>query len=52
MIRQPPRSTLCPYTTLFRSGKLGRRRRGLLLAAEVADAGERGEKAGEIGAHV
>src|SRR5436309_2589705 len=22
MIRQPPRSTLCPYTTLFRSGPL------------------------------
>src|SRR3712207_8689562 len=23
MIRRPPRSTLFPYTTLFRSGKLG-----------------------------
>src|SRR3712207_7335337 len=22
MIRRPPRSTLCPYTTLFRSGEL------------------------------
>ena len=29
MIRRPPRSTLFPYTTLFRSGKIeGRRRRG------------------------
>src|SRR3712207_8008266 len=27
MIRRPPRSTLLPYTTLFRSGG-GRRRRG------------------------
>src|SRR2546429_6087186 len=25
MIRRPPRSTLFPYTTLFRSGKNGRR---------------------------
>src|SRR5688572_31993756 len=26
MIRRPPRSTLFPYTTLFRSGQLGRQR--------------------------
>src|SRR6478672_12127111 len=26
MIRRPPRSTLFPYTTLFRSGSRGRRR--------------------------
>src|SRR3712207_8822636 len=26
MIRRPPRSTLFPYTTLFRSGRHGRRR--------------------------
>src|SRR3712207_6946242 len=26
MIRRPPRSTLFPYTTLFRSGAAGRRR--------------------------
>src|SRR3712207_8700174 len=25
MIRRPPRSTLCPYTTLFRSGLVGTR---------------------------
>src|SRR6266571_7155276 len=25
MIRRPPRSTLFPYTTLFRSGRAGRR---------------------------
>src|SRR3712207_7567178 len=25
MIRRPPRSTLFPYTTLFRSGRCGRR---------------------------
>src|SRR5687767_15501378 len=28
MIRRPPRSTLFPYTTLFRSAKHGRRRYG------------------------
>src|SRR6266851_6167079 len=29
MIRRPPRSTLFPYTTLFRSAHAGRRRREL-----------------------
>src|SRR5256885_12044670 len=29
MIRRPPRSTLFPYTTLFRSRHAARRRRGL-----------------------
>src|SRR3712207_7251138 len=28
MIRRPPRSTLFPYTTLFRSAAVGRRRLG------------------------
>src|SRR5438046_8114350 len=28
MLRPPPRSTLFPYTTLFRSGRARRRRRG------------------------
>src|SRR3712207_7772616 len=31
MIRRPPRSTLFPYTTLFRSGQLGELRGGRLL---------------------
>src|SRR5258708_21466300 len=31
MIRRPPRSTLFPYTTLFRSGKLLQRRARSLL---------------------
>src|SRR2546430_6202568 len=30
MIRRPPRSTLFPYTTLFRSREAGRARRGRL----------------------
>src|ERR1039457_7416360 len=34
MIRRPPRSTLFPYTTLFRSGKL--RMRPLWIQQEVA----------------
>src|SRR2546427_1587804 len=33
MIRRPPRSTLFPYTTLFRSPLLGGERRGQELAA-------------------
>src|SRR5258708_19136593 len=28
MIRRPPRSTLFPYTTLFRSGRIGRQGAG------------------------
>src|SRR3712207_7596554 len=33
MIRRPPRSTLFPYTTLFRSGSSSNRGRGLQLEA-------------------
>src|SRR2546430_13696964 len=33
MIRRPPRSTLFPYTTLFRSKKLGRREWWLWFSA-------------------
>src|SRR5437016_9750199 len=38
MIRRPPRSTLFPYTTLFRStpGQIGYQH-GYLLAPEIAD---------------
>src|SRR3712207_7358834 len=37
MMRRPPRSTLFPYTTLFRSGWPGQRGRGrLLTVVEVA----------------
>src|SRR3546814_3816041 len=40
MIRRPPRSTrtrtLCPYTTLFRSGAVALRNRGLLPACAAA----------------
>src|SRR3712207_7025387 len=36
MIRRPPRSTLFPYTTLFRSGGHGGRREGHVGAAEPA----------------
>src|SRR2546427_1299263 len=32
MIRRPPRSTLFPYTTLFRSGTCGRARERVALA--------------------
>src|SRR3989442_7131506 len=35
MIRRPPRSTLFPYTTLFRSRDLARLVRGLFLLAAI-----------------
>src|SRR5258705_10179701 len=39
MIRRPPRSTLFPYTTLFRSLRVGRvMRRGVLVDDPVATA--------------
>src|SRR5207253_3959293 len=46
MIRRPPRSTLFPYTTLFRSIllsivehlRLGHRRQGRISLAEIKDA--------------
>src|SRR2546427_5471351 len=37
MIRRPPRSTLFPYTTLFRSGVLGRRHQLHAGRAAAAD---------------
>src|SRR3712207_7577828 len=48
MIRRPPRSTLFPYTTLFRSGRVGRHvgdaevtgRQGRLPDAAVVDDGD------------
>src|SRR2546427_5590013 len=39
MIRRPPRSTLFPYTTLFRSIRTGQYRRVLLVGAEVHSRG-------------
>src|SRR3712207_7658561 len=37
MIRRPPRSTLFPYTTLFRSGVVRQLQRGELLVAGEGD---------------
>src|SRR3712207_7010704 len=36
MIRRPPRSTLFPYTTLFRSSPVARRRQDLLASHAAA----------------
>src|SRR2546423_4741968 len=47
MIRRPPRSTLFPYTTLFRSGQPAGVRRG--AAVHVRDAGVAGDRAGLAG---
>src|SRR2546425_7590694 len=38
MIRRPPRSTLFPYTTLFRSASSGRARGGWLLGSRFCRA--------------
>src|SRR5690606_41899047 len=37
MSRRPPRSTLFPYTTLFRSGRVIRLRRELLAAVQARE---------------
>src|SRR5256885_2713571 len=47
MIRRPPRSTLFPYTTLFRSGMLrgkDRQQRRQHMAAKGCHAGDRSEE--------
>src|SRR4051794_41633500 len=46
MIRRPPRSTLFPYTTLFRSRRRGGeiRRRGFHRRAEPVSTGDRGQR--------
>src|SRR3712207_8479944 len=54
MIRRPPRSTLFPYTTLFRSGAGGRRQRadpggGPLLGSGADAAGRAGPAAAARG---
>src|SRR5258708_26151621 len=45
MIRRPPRSTLFPYTTLFRSSP----RRGTNVPGEILCADNRGDPGDEIG---
>src|SRR5437667_6373148 len=54
MIRRPPRSTLFPYTTLFRSQGDGTRERravaGAQLAGEYRDIGRRGHGAVSVAA--
>src|SRR5262249_60865769 len=50
MIRRPPRSTLFPYTTLFRSQRDGDRvRRG--AASSASATGEEGEREDERGGY-
>src|SRR2546421_2921775 len=46
MIRRPPRSTLFPYTTLFRSGRRGFEddHPAVAVLADQALAGERGQR--------
>src|SRR3712207_7297222 len=39
MIRRPPRSTLFPYTTLFRSGRAAQDRRSFLNSPALLDVG-------------
>src|SRR3712207_7225035 len=51
MIRRPPRSTLFPYTTLFRSGPRARRRRPQHVRADVRGALRRPRAPGRAGRH-
>src|SRR3712207_7576598 len=51
MIRRPPRSTLFPYTTLFRSGArtaAARATRGTVRTATAASTARRGPDAGRM----
>src|SRR2546425_1524725 len=50
MIRRPPRSTLFPYTTLFRSLRGGHADRPVVVLADEDD--RRLEHAGEVHRHV
>src|SRR2546422_5600101 len=50
MIRRPPRSTLFPYTTLFRSAERGLRGDALGCEAKCVVADEHGESPGSVGA--
>src|SRR3712207_7221156 len=44
MIRRPPRSTLFPYTTLFRSDRTGRRRQPRGRGRRAGAGGDRGAR--------
>src|SRR2546426_7286977 len=44
MIRRPPRSTLFPYTTLFRSHFVGARREQAALVFHAADPAAHGQR--------
>src|SRR3712207_7665058 len=48
MIRRPPRSTLFPYTTLFRSSVLQKEQRGTGAAVRVALEALEGEEEGVL----
>src|SRR2546430_6150981 len=50
MIRRPPRSTLFPYTTLFRSGAAGGQRPDAIVVADIQ--GPLAEHRGAVGARV
>src|SRR5437764_11821611 len=52
MIRRPPRSTLFPYTTLFRSGELGILHRREGACREPGGRGEQGLDLRQIPARV
>src|SRR5260221_3440033 len=47
MIRRPPRSTLFPYTTLFRSRPMVARRRHLVETYGLHDRGKREDREGK-----
>src|SRR5687768_17669858 len=49
MLRRPPRTTLFPYTTLFRSGGVGAGRPGPHGEPGGAQRGRRGASVGRVG---
>src|SRR3712207_7133003 len=49
MIRRPPRSTLFPYTTLFRSRRVRVGRRGGVRGAAAGPQGRRAHRVGRLG---
>src|SRR5437764_7746555 len=48
MMPSPPRSTLCPYTTLFRSAERRRVHRPVERQRQLAGADQRGDRAGRL----
>src|SRR5438477_7131143 len=47
-MRRPPRSTLFPYTTLFRSLRRGQRRRAVAVRSDLGSGGSQDRRAARL----